>query len=197
MTRRRPRTRAAFTLPELLVTISLIAVLGAVVVPAVAGQLKKGDPGRISGDVAAIRSAAEQFLTDVRQYPAAIQQLTAPINASMSPLSSTSQSTYGSADIARWRGPYLTKDSIGAVLTGFGWTFKPNFEVDSLAPTGSASIAGGQRYMVMKVIMPVKDSISAKSLDSQYDDGNLQTGLIRYRASAAADTLKFLLLPIS
>ena len=60
-----------------------------------------------------------------------------------------------------------------------------------------ASIASGQRYMVMKVIMPVKDSISAKSLDSQFDDGNLQTGSIRYRASAAADTLKFLLLPIS
>jgi len=197
LTGQRRRARPAFTLPELLVTISLIAVLGAVVVPAVAGQLKKGDPSRVGSDVAAIRSAAEQFVTDVRRYPATIQQLTAPITMSMSPLSSTAQGLYGNADVTRWKGPYLTKDSIGAVATGFGWTFMPNFEVDSLAPTGVASIAGGQRYMVMKVIMPVKDSISAKSLDSQFDDGNLQTGSIRYRASAAADTLKFLLLPIS
>jgi prepilin-type N-terminal cleavage/methylation domain-containing protein len=197
MTGHRQRTRPAFTLPELLVTISLIAVLGAVVVPAVAGQLKKGDPSRVGSDVAAIRSAAEQFVTDVRRYPAAMQQLTAPITASMSPLPSTAQAGYGAADVARWKGPYLTKDSIGAVSTGFGWTFKPNFEVDSLAPTGVASTASGQRYMVMKVIMPVKDSMSAKSLDSQFDDGNLQTGSIRYRTAAAADTLKLLLLPIS
>lgn len=165
--------------------------------PAVAGQLRKGDPSRVGSDVAAIRSAAEQFVTDVRRYPAAIQQLTAPITMSMSPLPSTAQAAYGNADVVRWKGPYLTKDSIGAVATGFGWTFKPNFEVDSLAPAGVASIASGQRYMVMKVIMPVKDSMSALSLDSQFDDGNLQTGSIRYRTAPAADTLKFLLLPIS
>jgi prepilin-type N-terminal cleavage/methylation domain-containing protein len=193
----RRKTRKAFTLPEVLVTITLIAALAAVVVPAVASQLKKGDPSRVGSDIAAIRAATEQFLTDVRRYPAAIQQLTAPITASMSPLSSTAQGTYGAADVARWKGPYLTKDSIGAVSTGYGWTFKPGFEVDSLAPTGVASTASGQRYMVVKIIMPVKDSLSALFLDSQFDDGNLLTGAIRYRAAAAADTLKFLLLPIS
>ena len=197
MTTPRRTTRTAFTLPEVLVTISLIAVLGAVVVPAVAGQLKKGDPSRVGSDVAAMRAAAEQFVTDVRRYPAGIQQLTAPITLSMSPLASTAQGSYGNADVTRWKGPYLTKDSIGAVLTGFGWSFKPGFEVDSLAPTGVVSTASGQRYMMVKVIMPVKDSMSARLLDSQFDDGNLQTGSIRYRAAAAADTLKFLLLPIS
>jgi len=191
------KTRKAFTLPEVLVTITLIAALAAVVVPAVAGQLKKGDPTRVGSDVAAIRTAAEQFLTDVRRYPGAVQQVTAPITASMAPLASTAQGSYGAADVARWKGPYLTKDSIGAVSTGYGWTFKPGFEVDSLLPTGVAITAAGQRYMMLKIIMPVKDSLSALYLDSQFDDGNLQTGAIRYRAAAAADTLKFLLLPIS
>jgi prepilin-type N-terminal cleavage/methylation domain-containing protein len=194
---RRRKTRKAFTLPEVLVTITLIAALAAVVVPAVASQLKKGDPSRVGSDVAAIRAATEQFLADVRRYPAAIQQLTAPVTASMSPLATTAQSTYGAADVARWKGPYLTKDSIGAVSTGYGWQFKPGFEVDTLTPTGVASTSTGQRYMVIKIIMPVKDSLSALSLDSQFDDGNLLTGSIRYRAAAAADTLKFLLLPIS
>jgi len=190
------RTRG-FTLPEVLVTIALIAALAAVVVPAVAGQIKKGDPARVGSDFAAIRGASEQFLADVRRYPAAIQQLTAPITGSMAPLTTTAQGPYGAADVTRWKGPYLTKDSIGAVATGYGWTFKPGFEVDTLAPSGVASTAGGQRYMVLKVIMPVKDSISALSLDSQFDDGSLLTGSIRYRAAPAADTLKLLVLPIS
>ncbi|HEY9228264.1 MAG TPA: prepilin-type N-terminal cleavage/methylation domain-containing protein, partial [Gemmatimonadaceae bacterium] len=114
-------SRAGFTLPEVLVTITLVAALAAVVVPAVAGQLKKGDPSRVGQDVSAIRGAVEQFLSDVRRYPAAIQQVTAPITTSQAPLSSTAQSTYGAADVNRWRGPYLTKDSIGATSTGYGW----------------------------------------------------------------------------
>lgn len=197
MIRRGRTSRKAFTLPEVLVTITLIAALAAVVVPAIAGQLKKGDPSRVGSDVAAIRSSAEQFLTDVRRYPGAVQQLTAPITASMSPLVTTAQSTYAGGDLTRWKGPYLTKDSLGVVTTGYGWTFKPGFEVDTLLPTGVASAAAGQRFMTLKVIMPVKDSISAKFLDSQFDDGNLLTGSIRYRAAAGADTLKFLILPIS
>ena len=192
----RPENRKAFTLPEVLVTISLIAALGAVVVPAVAGQLKKGDPSRVGQDVAAIRGAVEQFLSDVRRYPAGIQQVTAPISLTQAALQTTSQGNYGPADVARWKGPYLTKDSIGAVSTGFGWVFKPAFEVDTLLPNGTSSASGGQRYMVLKVAMPVNDSLSALQLDSQFDDGNLSTGAMRYR-KGATDTVKFLIIPIS
>ena len=192
----RPTIQNGFTLSEVLVTISLIAALGAVVVPAVAGQLKKGDPSRVGQDVAAIRGAVEQFLSDVRRYPAAIQQVTRPITTSQAPLSTTTQGNYGTADVARWKGPYLTKDSIGAVATGFGWMFKPGFEVDTLLPNGTASASGGQRYMVLKVAMPVNDSLSALQLDGQFDDGNLTTGAIRYR-KGTTDTVKFLILPIS
>src|SRR5690349_14335551 len=131
------RTRG-FTLPEVLVTITLIAALAGVVVPAIAGQLKKGDPSLIGQDVAAIRSGVEQFLADVRRYPGAIQQVTAPITTSQSGLTTTMQGNYGAADVARWKGPYLTKDSIGVVTTGFGWVFKPGFEVDTLLPTGTS-----------------------------------------------------------
>ncbi|HEY9226537.1 MAG TPA: hypothetical protein VIP11_07830, partial [Gemmatimonadaceae bacterium] len=70
------------------------------------------------------------------------------------------------------------------------------FEVDTLFPTGTASTAGGQRYMVLKVAMPVNDSLSVLQLDGQFDDGNLNTGAVRYR-KGAVDTVKFLILPIS
>lgn len=185
-----------FTLPEVLVTITLIAALASVVVPAIAGQLKKGDPSRIGQDVSAIRGGVEQFLSDVRRYPGAIQQVTAPIATTQAGLTTTMQGNYGAADVARWRGPYLTKDSIGVVTTGFGWVFRPGFEVDTLLPTGTASAAAGQRYMVLKVAMTVNDSLSALQIDSHVDDGNLNTGTVRYR-KGAVDTLKFLIIPIS
>jgi len=190
------RYRRGFTLPEVLVTITLIAALAAVVVPAVASQLKKGDPSRVGNDFVAIRGAVEQFLSDVRRYPGGIQQLTAPITTSMSPLTSTAQGPYGTADVARWRGPYLSKDSIGTVATGYGWIFKANFEVDTLAQSDASHTASGQRYLVLKVAMPVNDSLSVLQLDSQFDDGNLLTGTIRYR-KGTTDTLKLLVMPIS
>ncbi len=188
--------RRGFTLPEVLVTITLIAALAAVVVPAVASQLKKGDPSRVGSDFTAIRGAVEQFLSDVRRYPGGIQQLTASITTSVAPLASTAQGNYGTADVARWKGPYLSKDSIGAVATGYGWIFKPNFEVDTLGQTDASHTNGGQRYMVLKVIMPVNDSLSVLQLDAQFDDGNLLTGNIRYR-KGTVDTLKLLVMPIS
>jgi prepilin-type N-terminal cleavage/methylation domain-containing protein len=193
---RKQTKRRGFTLPEVLVTITLIAALAGVVVPSIASQLKKGDPARVGQDVSAIRGAVEQFLTDVRRYPGAIQQVTAPIATSQAPLTTTAQANFGTSDVTRWKGPYLSKDSIGAVSTGFGWAFKPGFEVDTLLPTGTASAAGGQRYMVLKVVMPVNDSLSVLQLDGQFDDGNLNTGAMRYR-KGATDTVKFLILPIS
>ena len=188
--------RKGLTLPEVLVTITLIAVLASAVVPAIASQLKESDPSRVGNDMAAIRGAVEQFLTDVRRFPGGIAQLRAPVTASMSPLTTTAQGPYATADVARWKGPYLSKDSIGAVSTGYGWTFKPGFEVDTLLPTGATSTATGQRYMTLKVAMPVNDSLSVLMLDGQFDDGNLATGSIRYR-KGTVDTLKLLILPIS
>ena len=188
----RSKTRTGFTVAGVLVSTALLVAMGVVVVPAVAGQMKDGDAKRVGRDVAAIRGAAERFVSDVRRYPSELQQVTAPISESQSPLFKSAG--YGAADVARWRGPYLSRDSVGAVSTGYGWMFKPAFEVDTLLPTGAVSSAGGQRYMVLKVAMPVNDSSRALTLDSQFDDGNLLTGAMRYR-KGAIDTVKFLILP--
>src|SRR4051812_48260364 len=89
------RTRAGFTLPEVLVTITLIAVLASVVVPTIISQVRKGDPARMGSDFQAIRGATEQFLTDVRKYPSSITALTTAITAAQKPLAGTALATYG------------------------------------------------------------------------------------------------------
>jgi prepilin-type N-terminal cleavage/methylation domain-containing protein len=194
------RARKGFTLPEVIVTITLIAVLASVVVPTIVSQVKKGDPSRTGQDFLAIRGAVEQFLADVRKYPGSVAQITAIITTAQNPLTTTSIAPYGAAEIQRWRGPYLTKDGTAALNTGFGLTLNSNFDVDTLAVSGAASTAGGQRYMVVSVPMKVgaaiaNDSLSALEIDRQFDDGVLLTGSIRYR-TGTTDTLKFLLMPI-
>ena len=198
--RRSRLARKGFTLPEVIVTITLIAVLASVVVPTIVSQIKKGDPTRTGQDFLAVRGAVEQFLSDVRKYPGSIAQITALISTAQNPLTTTAIAPYGSAEVQRWRGPYLTKDGTAALLTGFGLSMNNNFDVDTLAVSGAASVLGGQRYMVVSVPMKVgativNDSLSALELDRHFDDGVLLTGSIRYRAGTT-DTLKYLLMPI-
>lgn len=204
------RKRRGFTLPEVLVSITLVAILAAVVVPTIVSQVKKADPTRTGSDFVAIRGGVEQFLTDVRRYPKSIAQLSAPITTTASNGPLVGPATYGIADSLRWRGPYLSKDGTAALATGFGLTATSTFSYDSLATSASSSCTGagcGQKYMVLAVGMSANDSLSMIELDRQFDDGVLLTGNIRYRICADAsptacspgtskDTLKFLLMPI-
>ena len=200
--------KAGFTLPEVVVTITLVATLAAVVVPTVTNQLKKGDSVRTAGDAQEIRGAVEQFLTDVRRYPNSMGQLTNAIHRAQKPLSGSVGATYSYADgdTVRWKGPYLTKDSVGTLFTGYGWKFAPSFYIDQLPASGVVSTPTGTRFMVLKAaVAPGDQGAAALLLDQAYDDGDLNTGSIRYRvctrapacSNAAKDTLKVLLVPVS
>ena len=196
------RRASGFTLPEILVSITILGLLAAVVVPTIAGQMKKGDTGRIGDDLAAVRGAVEQFLSDVRKYPNTIGQLTLPITASMAPLTGTSASNYGAADVMRWRGPYLTKDSAAAVATGFGLKMNGTFVVDSLLAAGYDSVttgacgavAGCQKYLGVRIVGV--DSASWSVIDQAYDDGNASTGIIRFKSTGTSAGMKYLVLPV-
>lgn len=203
--------KKGFTLPEILVSITLVAILAAVVVPTITSQIRKGDPTRIGSEFMAIRGGVEQFLSDVRRYPADMGQLTQVITSSQTPLVGTGAATYGNPEIARWRGPYLSKDGTAALKTGYSLSFNTAFDTATLATSGTGSCSGascGQKYMILSVPMTNgNDSLSILELDKQFDDGTLTTGVIRYRTcansepaacspSTAADTIKLLLMPI-
>ena len=69
------RKRSGFSLGEILVAVAIMAVVAAVVIPSIGGQLNKGDTARVSSDLISIRSGVEQFLADVRRYPSTMSHL--------------------------------------------------------------------------------------------------------------------------
>lgn len=119
VTRSAAWSRAGFTLPEVLVTLAIVATLTAVLLPALNNQLSKGDASRVTNDIVAVRTAVGAFTSDVRRYPSALVQLkTAPLSSATDVLGNQ----FGNTLILRWRGPYLSKDLDGsnALPTGYG-----------------------------------------------------------------------------
>jgi len=91
---------------------------------------------------------------------------------------------YTAAQANRWRGPYLTKDSVAALTTGFGGTI--TFVRDS---TGAAT--GAQNYFTIKVTGI--DSLTSLKIDNSMDDGVQTTGAIRWLTGSI---LKYFAIPI-
>lgn len=189
----RTSSRAAkgFTLAEVLVTVAIIAVLAAVVVPAVTGQMDKGDLGRISNDIANLRTGVEQFVSDVRKYPGSIGQLTRSIATTDKDITAT---LYTSGYTSRWKGPYINKDYSTAAKTSFGVVLDTVFYRDTLTYGATLGLAVSLRAAAGSV-----DRLVIWHLDSLLDDGDTTKGVIRLEnptGGAATGKLKVLLVPI-
>jgi prepilin-type N-terminal cleavage/methylation domain-containing protein len=189
------RNRRGFTLGEVLVSVAIVAILAAVVMPAIGSQVTKGDLGRVSSDLLTMRGAAEQFLSDVRRYPNSVGQLSNSFTAAANnygPLIANSScpatftggtfaTKYTSAEVARWRGPYLTKDSVTAIGTGYGLSIRTCFDIGTL---------NGNSYLVIQI--SGMDQTTAQTLDAAMDDNSTSTGSLQW----ASNVLKFYALPV-
>jgi prepilin-type N-terminal cleavage/methylation domain-containing protein len=193
MSRSLNRRAKGFTLPEVLATLAIIAVLAAVVIPTIAGQIQKADPQRLGNDAMALRGGIEQFLADSRRYPSSFGNLTTLITTAQTGLIG---GNFSNTEVRRWAGPYIQKDATAALETGWGIQFDPNFKVDTLGVTGlSEATATNPRYLTL---CAATDSTRALAVDQMFDDGVLTTGIFRWTANVAGatDTVKFLVLPI-
>lgn len=106
------RRRTGFTLPEVLVTIAIIAIIAAAVVPAVTSQIAKGDETTVTSAVNTMRTSMTTFVSDVRSFPSRLSQLTTvPAATTDTALSGT---PYSAAQVGRWKGPYSTTSTFAA-----------------------------------------------------------------------------------
>lgn len=101
----RGNRRSGFTLPEVLVTVAIVAVLAAIVVPTVTSQLGKGDAPALSSSIGSLRTGITAFVSDVRKFPGRLSHLSTAITAADSSLGLTTE--YGTSS-NKWKGPYTS-----------------------------------------------------------------------------------------
>jgi prepilin-type N-terminal cleavage/methylation domain-containing protein len=155
-----------FTLIEVLVTVVVIGVLAAVVIPAVTAQVTAGDSARVINDLNNIRTGIENFDIAVRQFPGDVDDL---VNAP-----GTSQSSSGQdvdQDItgvlytgtANWAGPYIeaslpssvtssTPNVSGAAIpSGYAATLNNKFVRCTITDTSDACATTTPDYLAIQL----------------------------------------------
>jgi prepilin-type N-terminal cleavage/methylation domain-containing protein len=115
------RRRPGFTLVETIVTLGLLAVLAAFVVPTVVQKAGAGDPVKVVSDLSAMRTGLETFQTDVGGIPNQVRMLLVQPTVANHLVDSVTALKQG--NVAAWNGPYLNAE-IGAlpqdsIATGF------------------------------------------------------------------------------
>jgi prepilin-type N-terminal cleavage/methylation domain-containing protein len=204
--KRAVHSRRGFTLPEILVTVAVISVLAAAVIPTVTGQLGKGDAGAIVGDVGSIRTAISNFSTDTRAYPLHMSDLdTAIVTTAATHNDSTlCNGLYTATQTSNWKGPYLPgHQGLGSstaandlVTSGFGLAVSDTLTVQSGQIAINLLTNPAHTALDSATTMKVKRALDG--VDFTSTDG--ATGLVRFGSSGSTFTsgrVYVLLVPIT
>jgi type II secretory pathway pseudopilin PulG len=186
------RRRTAFSLGEVIVALAIIAVVSAVLLPTIVGQINKADPQQVVQGALAVRGAVEQFHGDVRRYPLDFSDLISrPVDGDVG----LTGGKYAAPERLRWAGPYLQKDAAAAVKTGYDLSFDPTFRVVNVGPIGLSNVVTDPPFLTLCL---AADSVKALAIDQMLDDGVLSTGIVRWtqNVAGATDTLKYFVAPI-
>ena len=178
--------RRGFTLPEVLVTIAIVATLAAVLLPALNSQLTKGEASRASNDLLAVQTAINTFVSDVRRYPDALSQLTTKITTAQTDINGN---LYPVNLAARWKGPYLNEELVdNKMLTGFGGEIQADFI------KSASNEFNGISYVKVDITPITLDEFNG--LDEIIDDiASSSTGQLRWSA-ASSGVASFYAVPI-
>lgn len=189
--------RGGFTLIEVLVTVVVIGVLAAVVIPAVTSQVSAGDSSRVISDLNNVRTGIENFDIAVRQFPGDIDDL---VNAPGTSASSTGSdvdaditgATY--LGVANWAGPYLEASlpsdvtsstlpsfSAPAFPTGFSATVNNRLLRCKIADTGNACTTSSPDYVAIELdnLTPLQASTLNDHIDGATEALSSTSGKFR------------------
>ena len=172
--------RRGFTLAEVLIALAIAATLAAVLFPAMAAQLRRGQSAATASALSNLRDAMVAYRGNVLDYPRTLSQLT---NALVVGATDACGNVVSAAQRAAWRGPYLTQNISGNAPVGDGTA------LDTLIrnPATDAAVAAGT--LILRVINV--DSTVARDVDGQFDGTfNFASGTILWN-STGFDTLKF------
>jgi prepilin-type N-terminal cleavage/methylation domain-containing protein len=211
------RRRSGFTLLETIVTVGLISVLAAFVVPTVIQKAGIGDPVKVTNDLDAIRTAMENFANDTKVgYPNLIWELTS--KPSTSNMLIDGVTPLGPGQVALWNGPYLgatigtaSADSMRTGYSAYIRNLIQRYDLDNnvgevTGGTAGATFSASKTLFAAIRINGLTKSQAAvlnKSIDGIDDvdqaDGSNSTGRLRWDkpvASSPTVVAYYLAIPI-
>ena len=181
--------RSGFTLPEVLVTVAIVAVLAAMVVPAVTQQIGKGDDSNLTAGVQSVRTAVTSFVADTRKFPGNMEDLfVRPADTDNDAFGSD----YGAQAVSRWNGPYhVGTFSAGATELGFARVR------DSIRAITAANAAYPDLELnTLTLFLTIASEARRVHADSLLDKGNgAGTGDVQWTAPATDTAVVVRLLP--
>lgn len=182
----RGNRRSGFTLPEVLVTVAIVAVLAAIVVPTVTNQIGKGDDTNVVANVQTLKTGITAYVSDVRKFPRRLQHLIFAVDDTTDDITGAD---IGAGAAARWRGPYMpfslkAQDDLATDSVAWGGLA---FALDSLSDTSfTGSAVDGYIGLTLG---GVANSTVALQIDALIDGGTGQTaGNLRWLGTAPAVT---------
>lgn len=186
--------KAGFTLIEILVTIIIIAVLAAVVIPAVTNQIGAADPTRVAEDMANLRTGIETFSLNVRpRSPGDLDDLANPITTADLDIKAQN---YSSSSVTAWNGPYISATVSNLVQatnevatnSGFNSTILADLDSCSSAVGLGCVVPAGTDPKFVTVKIDGLDAVQFRAVNDVLDGANdsttaSTTGKLRYNGT--------------
>jgi prepilin-type N-terminal cleavage/methylation domain-containing protein len=166
------RSRRGFTLMEVLVTVAIIAVLTAVLLPALTGKLRDSRTTAISQTFLGLSQGIAEFKRATTRYPSSLTLLTTPPTAANTDICANALSTTPSS---LWRGPYSSR-----IISGGGISMG-----DALIELSLRRVVSGSSTFLMIDTHDV-ESTTTSDLESQLDGtpADAANGTIRWTSAA-------------
>jgi Tfp pilus assembly protein PilE len=147
--------------------VTVVAVLAAVVVPAVTQYVNRGNNPATQQDIISLQNAVNGYVADTRSYPGFLSQLSA------------------ATGIAGYHGPYFTANTTGGV-TGTTATSATSFTSNALGIVFADSIGRANGFMNL-FITAATPCNRVLALDTLYDAPTYggATGRVRWDGTCA------------
>lgn len=165
--------RRGFTMMEILVAITIIAVLTAVLLPALANKLRDSRTTAISQTLLGLSQGIAEFKRATTRYPQHLSYLTATVTSANTDICGNILSTTPSS---LWRGPYASRD----LSSGAGIAMGDATIEDLLARV----VSGSSTWLVIDV--HDVESTTTSDLESELDGSpaDANNGTIRWQSTA-------------
>lgn len=149
-----------FTFTEIVVALSIIAILSAVIIPGVALRMRSAQAASIIQDMKTLNSAILQYRENVGRYPKNLNQLA----SSTVPQFDLCNNALPASLTALWRGPYVAQDLENGFVSGDALFLLPLTRDPANTAPNSTVLDG-----VMKIDITRVDSLSAEAIEAAFD----------------------------